>query len=416
MRRWRILELVLAVSGVTVWSAQESEAWCQESVANGEIQVDADFPGGNIEFVRIDGDTVHVRQALRDTDGWWFWWHFRLRGAAGRSLYVQFTAPSPIGPLGPAYRLGADGPWTWLGAEAVSDSRFRFAVPHAAHEVWFAFAMPYQQADLHRFLDDHQPHVAAGELRVDTLCRSPQGHAVPLWRMGPGSANPPRRRLLLTARHHACETMASYVLEGVVRELLSTSEAGQWMREHVEVIVVPLVDYDGVERGDQGKNRIPRDHNRDYDQAARYPETLAIQRLAQHWSSDCSTVAVDLHCPWIRGPHNDVIYMVGSSVDHIAAEQRVFGALLEQNRRGPLPYRTADDLPFGSGWNTGENYQQGTSFARWASGQAGVRLATTFEVPYAEAGGETVTPDSARAFGRDLAVALADYLRQTPLP
>ena len=63
--------------------------------------------GGNILVSQIDGDTLHVRQDLRDTEGWWFWWHFRVHGAAGRTIRVQFADPSPIGPLGPAYSTDA---------------------------------------------------------------------------------------------------------------------------------------------------------------------------------------------------------------------------------------------------------------------------------------------------------------------
>jgi len=41
-----------------------------------------------------------------------------------------------------------------------------------------------------------------------------------------------------------------------------------------------------------------------------------------------------------------------------------------------------------------------------------VRLATTFEIPYAQAAGEVVSAQSARLFGRDLARGLAAYLRR----
>ena len=42
----------------------------------------------------------------------------------------------------------------------------------------------------------------------------------------------------------------------------------------------------------------------------------------------------------------------------------------------------------------------------------GIGLATTFEIPYANASGQPVTADSARAFGRDLAKALRRYLEE----
>jgi hypothetical protein len=50
------------------------------------------------------------------------------------------------------------------------------------------------------------------------------------------------------------------------------------------------------------------------------------------------------------------------------------------------------------------------SFARWAGELEKVTLSTTFEIPYAAAGGTPVTPDNARAFGQDLAAALHAYL------
>ena len=40
-----------------------------------------------------------------------------------------------------------------------------------------------------------------------------------------------------------------------------------------------------------------------------------------------------------------------------------------------------------------------------------MRLATSFEIPYANVKGQTVTADAARAFGADLARAIQTYLR-----
>jgi hypothetical protein len=41
-----------------------------------------------------------------------------------------------------------------------------------------------------------------------------------------------------------------------------------------------------------------------------------------------------------------------------------------------------------------------------------MKLPTSFEIPYASAGGVTVTADRARRLGRDIATALADYFRK----
>ncbi len=77
---------------------------------------------------------------------------------------------------------------------------------------------------------------------------------------------------------------------------------------------------------------------------------------------------------------------------------------------GALPYFVASNLPFGEAWNTAANYSAGMSFSRWSAGLPGIRLPTSFEIPYAEASGVAVTPDAARGLGRGIAHALAAYL------
>ena len=70
-----------------------------------------------------------------------------------------------------------------------------------------------------------------------------------------------KKTILLTARHHACESVANYVLEGLLDGLLREKYS---VTEDCKVLVVPFMDIDGVEDGDQGKSRFPHDHNRDY--------------------------------------------------------------------------------------------------------------------------------------------------------
>ena len=54
------------------------------------MEIDGGFPGGNIVLEKIVGDDVYVHQDLRDTVGWWFYWNFSVKGAAGRDLRFQF--------------------------------------------------------------------------------------------------------------------------------------------------------------------------------------------------------------------------------------------------------------------------------------------------------------------------------------
>ncbi len=373
-----------------------------------EATIDAHFPGGNIIVDRIDGNDVYVRQDMRDTEGWWFWWNFRVRGAGGKRLAFHFAEPSPIGVRGPAVSTDGGANWSWLGAKAVEGAGFAYKFGAEEEDVGFCFAMPYQHKDLQEFLESVR---GCGGLVVEEHGETKGDRTVQRLRLGKVDGQP-KYRALITCRHHACESMASYVLEGMVQHILTDAEDSGWYRDKVEVMAIPFIDMDGVEAGDQGKNRKPRDHNRDYGGRSIYPEVQQLRNLAGQWSRGKLRAAVDLHCPAIGGGRNERVYLVGSSEAEMWGEQNKFSGFLESVRRGPLEYRASDNIAYGQEWNTAENYIGGKSFTQWAGGLQGVRLSTAVEIPYATVRGEAVTAESARALGRDMARALRKYLEQ----
>lgn len=367
------------------------------------FQIDAKIPGGNIIVERIAGDDAYVRQDLRDTAGHWFYWHFRVRGAQGRTVTFHFTKGNVIGVRGPAFSSDGGKNWEWLGAKSVRGASFSFAFPADAREVRFCFSIPYTESNLRDFLKRYEgsPH-----LKVETLGKSKKGRDVLALRVGrvDGKA---RFRVALTCRHHACETMASFVLEGIIDSILADTPEGKWLRENVEFFIIPIVDGDGVEDGDQGKNRQPYDHNRDYEGTSIYPQVQAIRERLPLWSQGKLRFALDMHCPSIK---DQAIYFVGGPNEKVWNEVGRFCKIVEAVQSGPLVYHTEDNMPIGKGWNTKETSANTKAFARWAAELPGVVAATTLEMPYATAGGSAVTEQSAHAFGRDLAVALQKYL------
>jgi hypothetical protein len=389
--KWALM--ILAVSGVLPSDAG--------------VCVDAMIPAGNIVCDRMEGDQVYLHQEQRGSTQWWFYWAFRVCGAEGRTLTFHFTDGEPVGTRGPAVSLDKGLTWQWLNKDFTKKS-FTYAFTAAETEVWFAFGMVYTEREWKRFLKrfERSPFLEPGQLATTR-----KGRSVEKLRAG-CITNEPRYRVLLTARHHACEMMASTVLEGVLEGVLAEDETGKWLREHVEFLVIPFVDKDGVEDGDQGKARAPRDHNRDYDGTRVHVETEAIQRLVPDWAGGKLKVVLDLHCPWIRGEYNEWVYQVGNSNTNLWAEQQALGMLLEKVSPNSLGYRQANDLPYGKAWNSAANFSQGLSFGRWAAGLSGVRLSGSFEIPYATANQKEVNNDSARQFGRNLAVALQQYLKR----
>ena len=373
------------------------------------LRIDADFPGGNIVVDSVAGDTVTLHQDLRDTAGDWFYYYFRVRGAAGRTLEARFSQSNPIGTRGPALSLDQGKTWSWLGRDVVRGKTFTCAFPSEARQARFCFAIPYLESNLKTFLRRHK---GSQNLKAETLCKTSNGRKVELLRLGRLDGNAPHC-VLLTCRHHACEMIASYSLEGIMDEVLGDASEGHWLRDQAEFFVVPFMDKDGVEAGDQGKNRKPHDHNRDYDGESRYASVRAVRDLVtRRLGSRTIAFALDLHCPHIRGPRNEHIYFVGGPEPENWARVGEFSEVLAAVQRGPLRYRVADNLPYGQAWNTLEGPPR--SFGRWAAAQPNVRVGTSIEIPYANVGETTVTADNARAFGRDLARALSQYLLSRP--
>ena len=370
------------------------------------LDIDCEFPGGNIIVERVEGDDVYLRQDHRDTEGFWFYWYFRVTGAEDRNLTFHFTGGDVIGLRGPGLSTDGGESWSWLGRDSVDQDNFSYTFSSDVPDVRFSVAMPYTQKQLDSFLGQYKENSC---LTKQILCTSRKGREVEqLFLKKPDTD--PQYRLFFTCRHHCCEMMASYVIEGIMEEILSGSQTGKWLLENTEVCIVPFADKDGVEEGDQGKKRLPRDHGRDYEGKNLYPETAAVQNFLPAWARSTPAITFDIHCPGLKGNYNEYIYFVGGRDAENWQKVSGFAALLESENRGALPYAVKNNLPFGEAWNKPGNSTRGRGCKRWAQTLPGIEWAAAIEIPYASAGGQEVNVSSARAFGRNLVNALKVYL------
>ena len=274
--------------------------------------VDAQIPAGNVVVEKIEGDTVRVRPDLRDTQGDWFYWAFRVKGAAGRTLTFNFGGAyggAVVGTRGPVVSTDKGGSWSYACEKSFTQKAFVYSFAKDADEVWFYECHPYLQSDWEAFLARHATDRGTS-FKTDVLCRTKKGRDVERALFG-CLGRKPKYTMLLTSRHHASESVATYALEGFLEAVLAKD------------------------------------------------------------------------------------------------------ALLEKLQCGSLNYKASDDLPYGQAWNTGGNYAKGWSAINWALNKLPeIKLAHTFEIPFATANGATVTPDKVRDFGRDLAKTLKAFLEE----
>ena len=167
--------------------------------------------------------------------------------------------------------------------------------------------------------------------------------------------------------------------------------------------VVPFVDYDGYLDGDQGKNRVPHDHNRDYpkDGESMYPETAAIRKLADNLHP---RFAFDFHSPWHKGgEHDNVFFVQKGNVENLTRLAELLEGTIDSDSLG---YDSRNDIPVGMGWNkTGL-----PTFACYMLDVIGCEISTTLETAYFGMKNDPVTAEKMVGLGRCFAKALKKYV------
>lgn len=386
-----------------------------------KITVDKFFPGGNIAVESISDSVIVLHPELRDTEGNWFYWYARVRGAAGKRLLFRVELPSQtdfptLSSQGPAVS-SKQGPWHWnpLGQSGPISFEYQFA--EHENEVFFSNTIPYTESDWRQFLQREK-------LRDSELCVSRGGRRVEKLELQVGN---PRHQFLITARHHSCETIANFVLEGMVRELRQN-----W--SDFAMLMIPFVDKDGCEEGDQGKSRRPHDHNRDYrEEGSVYPSVKALREYVPHWlRPDAPLFAFDAHCPGLA--NNEYPHWTENENLLLRARQHHYARCLQNTQRAGFGFHADTGTPYG----TGNNQKRRPTACNWFATLPNIEVPITIETPYAicntQSGiydyktqkmhfvpapgvppqGQIVLPDSAREWGRDLIRAVACYLQNPP--
>lgn len=391
------------------------------------IKIDCAYPGGNVKVRGIDeaSGTVEISPDMRDTKGTWFYFDFTVRGAAGRTLHFRFPKGRYpyLSTLGPAISRDNGATWRWLhadGSRHMPVNAFDYTFAPDERETRFAFCIPYTQKDW----DAAMPRWRAkGGVEPGVLCKSQSGRRDTEMLRVPCRKGKAKLLVVFTARHHACEASASPVMEGIIDEVLSGRPEGEWLRDNADLVFVPFVDKDGVEDGDQGKNRAPFDHNRDY-LTERYTSVKALKKLIAEESAGRKFVAIDLHSPFSRSfpprePEQEAAFT-------FRYEEPVQGARIDAFRRnwaetsknGALVYHGKYDIKpnVGHAAVMERDRKRGRmSFRQWTRVRPECLMSICCEFGYSLCGG-VYSREGARELGENLLKALSRTVSSQATP
>ncbi|MEP6669107.1 MAG: M14 family zinc carboxypeptidase, partial [Chthoniobacter sp.] len=383
--------------------------------------------GGSARILSIDQNTRTIRfmPAGDPARGWPCWWSLRVDGAeAGVTLNFELLGSDrPIPQAGENLGRPLSSAWatpmraavsfdgeSWQHTE-IGEKRpggMIWRVPATGARVWLAWGPPFTPHDsttLVTRLSAAHPFAEAF-----TLARTREDREVSAVRIHAGSApNADCFGVWVQARQHAWESGGSWVCRGFAEWLAGEDEAARWMREHAEIFIVPIMDVDHVATGDGGKEALPQDHNRDWSDAPHWPEVAAAQkRLAALAGEQRLDVFLDLHNPSATDLGTYFYTGEDTLLQDVGRRRRErFLALAREHFLGPIPY---DPKTRASGMGYHPLWRQISN--NWVSlhGQPhtlSLCLETAWNTPASTSEGYLAT-------GRQLAAALAAYLREHP--
>lgn len=264
--------------------------------------ISSNFESGNIEVIKIDSEN-NVRLKIRkDTKSDFLqWFHFRLQGAKGKQCTLKIINAGDC-----TYLKG----WKNYQACASYDRVIWFRVPttfdgqeltisHAPEldSVFYAYFAPYSYEQHLDLISECQqsPHV-----RVYPLGETFEGRGMDMLKIGkPGKG---KKNIWVIARQHPGESMASWFMEGFLNRLLDQEDpVSRQALEKAVFYVVPLMNPDGVVRGNLRANAAGANLNREWESPSieQSPEVYLVRNKMDSTGVDfCLDVHGDEALPY----------------------------------------------------------------------------------------------------------------------
>lgn len=229
------------------------------------MHISANFDAGNIEVINEE-DQTNIQLAIRpDVGGEFFqWFNFRLSGEVGEQYVLNIMNAGKA-----SYLAG----WEDYQAVASYDREYWFRLPTsykdgqltitaelACESIQIAYFAPYSY-------ERHQDLLAAVQVHplacLEHLGETLDKRDLTLVKVGNGDSK--KRSIWITARQHPGETMAEWLVEGLLNSLLDEDSAtAKLLLEKANFYIVPNMNPDGSVRGHLRTNAVGTNLNREW--------------------------------------------------------------------------------------------------------------------------------------------------------
>ncbi|MCG9696720.1 M14-type cytosolic carboxypeptidase [Shewanella sp. Isolate11] len=227
--------------------------------------ISANFDGGNIEVINQDS-LDNIQLAIRPDEGGEFyqWFNFKLQGAVGQRYTLNIVNAGSA-----SYVKG----WEDYQAVATYDRQQWFRLPTRYQDgtltidveldcdaIQIAYFAPYSYERHQDLLSAVQVHPLVS---LEHLGHTLDNRDLTLVKVGDGDEE--KANIWITARQHPGETMAEWLVEGLLNNLLdSDSPTAKALLDKANFHIVPNMNPDGSVRGHLRTNAIGVNLNREW--------------------------------------------------------------------------------------------------------------------------------------------------------
>jgi len=227
------------------------------------------------------------------------WYAFRIKAPAGTEPTVHLRYTGAKHRYAP-WLQGPSGAWQALPPERVqtnSDGSATLSLPRLSGNTVVA-AQPLDNPDA--ALRPWRALVARGKLTASEAGPTRDGRSLPIFLHRPKNA---KGLLVLTARQHPPEVPGALAFDAFAARLFSQDTSAVAMRRQTAILLVPVLNPDGIARGHWRGNASAADLNRDWGSFVQ-PESRAVGEEILKLAADLPLLAViDFHAT-----RRDVIY------------------------------------------------------------------------------------------------------------
>lgn len=231
------------------------------------MHITANFDAGNIDVINLDNKN-NIQLAIRPDVGEEFfqWFNFRLSGEVGEQYVLNIVNAGQASYLAgwENYQAVAsyDREYWFRLPTSYTDGKLTITVELECDTIQIAYFAPYSY-------ERHQDLLAAVQthplVTLEHLGETLDKRDLTLVNISDGNNEVNKRNIWITARQHPGETMAEWLVEGLLYSLLDSDNAtAKLLLEKANVYIVPNMNPDGSVRGHLRTNAVGTNLNREW--------------------------------------------------------------------------------------------------------------------------------------------------------